>query len=192
MLHVPTLILLTAMLLQIISPTIYERQSRRCYPITARDLQDLAAPKFDQFPAENVANHWVPADINSNPEAATYKTVLRRGTAQPPNFAGCYSVVAWGCGSSCVTFAIVNRKTGRVIFPEQIKNVSGVHLQADDFLAEANTGYWGLRFRRDSRLLVLVGAVNEDERREGALYYVIENDRLKPVFSTAIEKRACG
>jgi hypothetical protein len=90
-----------------------------------------------------------------------------------------------------VTFAIVHRKTGRVIFPERIKSVSGVHLQADGFLADANTGYWGLRFRRDSRLLVLIGAVNEEERREGAFYYVIENDRLKPVFSTGIEKRVC-
>ncbi len=161
MLNVLTPILLTALLLQI-SPTIDDKQSRRCYPITAQDLQDMAAPKFDHFPAENTANRWIPANINSNSKAATYRTLLRRGTTQPPNFAGYYSVVPWGCGSSCVTFAIVNRKTGRVIFPERIKNVSGVHLQADDFLRDANTGYWGLRFRRDSRLLVLIGAVNED------------------------------
>jgi hypothetical protein len=190
MLNVLTPILAAVLLLQI-SPTTDDQQRRGCYPITSQDLQDVAAPRFDQFPAQNTANHWVPAEIASNSEAATYKTVLQRGTAQAPNYAGYYSVVAWGCGTSCVTFAIVNRKTGRVIFPEGIKNVSGVHLETDGFLGDANTGYWGLRFRSDSRLIVLVGAVNEDEKREGAFYYMIENDRLTPVFSTTLEKRAC-
>jgi hypothetical protein len=76
--------------------------------------------------------------------------------------------VGWGCGTSCVSFAIVNRKSGNVIFPDQINNVSGVHLQADDFLPSAKTQFWGLRFRLDSRMLVLVGAINEDENNEGA------------------------
>jgi hypothetical protein len=117
--------------------------------------------------------------------------MLAQGTTGPPNFAGFYSVVAWGCGSSCVSFAIVNRKTGRVIFPDRISNVSGVDLNADDFLPNANTGYWGLRFRLNSRLLVLVGAINEDEKRQGAFYYVMENDHPKPVFSVLVRKRNC-
>ena len=36
---------------------------------------------------------------------------------------------------------------GKVIFPVRVGNISGVHLEADDFGANAETGYWGLRFR---------------------------------------------
>jgi hypothetical protein len=166
-------------------------QGADCYPITAHDLQRADAPKFEQFPAERLVTKAVPANINSSPQARRYRTVLKQGTVEGPNFAGYYTIVAWGCGSSCMTFAIVNRKTGHVIFPEEIISVSGVNLNADDFLANAHTISWGVRFLPDSRLLVLVGEINEDEKQEGAFYYVIENDRLKLVFSTQVKKRAC-
>jgi hypothetical protein len=166
-------------------------QKEDCYPITANDLKRADAPRFKQFPATGLVSKAAPADINGSPQARMYRTVLRRGTSEAPNFAGYYTIVAWGCGSSCMTFAIVNRKTGHVLFPEQISSISGVHLNADDFLADANAISWGLRFRSDSRLLVLVGDINEDDNREGAFYYLIENDHLKPVFSTYIKKRAC-
>jgi hypothetical protein len=172
------------------NPTIVKLHD--CHPITSKDLHNDKAPIFEQFPAQEATGNWVPADKSTNPKAAKYKTELSRATVGAPNFAGFYSVVAWGCGSSCTTFAIVNRKTGRVIFPDPISNISGVHLNADDFLSNANPGNWGLRFQLNSRLLVLVGAINENENREGAFYYVIENDHLKPVFSMRVEKQKCN
>jgi hypothetical protein len=77
------------------------------------------------------------------------------------------------------------------ISPDKIDSVSGVHLAADEFLPNAKTGFWGLRYRLDSRMLVLVGAINEDEKQEGAFYYILENDHVRPIFSLRVEKRRC-
>jgi hypothetical protein len=173
-------------------PATHERHFNGCYPITAGDLKEKSSPEFDQFPAQKEAtNNWVSANIAGNPQARKFRTALKQGTADGPNFAGFFSIVGWGCGSSCVSFAIVNRKSGHVIFPDRINSVSGVHLQADDFLPSAKTQFWGLRFRLESRMLVLVGAINEDEKNEGAFYYIIENDHLRPIFSLKVEKRQC-
>ena len=122
-----------------------------------------------------------------------YRTVLGQGAAKGPNFAGHYTVVAWGCGSSCTSFAIVDSLTGRVIFPQEISGINGTHFgsDSDDFESEAKTGYWGLRFRLDSKLLVLVGAINEDEKKEGASYYLLEDGRLRLLYSVLVNKRNC-
>jgi hypothetical protein len=174
-------------------PSARVRHIDGCYPITADDLNEESAPKFDQFPAQKeVTKDWIPANTAGNPQAQRFRTVLKRGTTTDgPNFAGFYSVVGWGCGTSCVSFAIVNRKSGQVIFPDGIDSVSGGHLDADDFLPNAKTRFWGLRYRLDSRMLMLVGTINEDEKQEGAFYYVLENDHLRPIFSMRIEKRRC-
>ena len=107
-----------------------------------------------------------------------------------PNFAGRYRVVIWGCGTSCVMFAVVNLKSGRVITPPGFGDVSGVFFVADDFLAqgtsEDNSGL--VRYRPTSRLLVVIGDLDEDESREGAFYFVLEKERLRPVYSTRVNK----
>ena len=166
-------------------------QAESCYPITSKELRREKAPKFEDFPARENVTSPASVDLKSHRLARTYRTQLRRGAARGPNFGAYYTVVGWGCGTSCVSFAIVNARTGRVIFPERISNVSGVHLHADDFEPGTNSPYWGLRYRLDSRLLILVGSLNEDEEREGAFYYVMENDRLRPVFSVRVRKRYC-
>src|ERR1035438_1603912 len=39
---------------------------------------------------------------------------MREGAAMGPNFAGHYTIVTWGCGSSCVSAVVVNANTGAV------------------------------------------------------------------------------
>jgi len=43
-----------------------------------------------------------------------YRTRLRDGAKKGPNFAGHFTLVAWGCGSSCQEWAIVDARTGQV------------------------------------------------------------------------------
>jgi hypothetical protein len=112
---------------------------------------------------------------------------MRKG----PNFAGYYRVVVWGCGTSCAEFAVVSLRTGNVIVADGIKNVSGVHFAADEFLPSAETKDAGFRFRRDSRLLVLIGAMNEDESNEGVFYYALLSDRLQLVHKTLAIRATC-
>lgn len=162
--------------------------------VSANDLLDAAAPRFDQY-AVRIPQSTSAArlDLHSNPVARMYRTVLRREVNKGANFAGHYRVAIWGCGSSCAQFAVVNLNTGQVITARGIDNVSGLHLSndADHFLSDADFHGGSFRFRQDSRLLVLLGAINEDDSQEGATYLVLRNEKLMLVHRTAAARSLC-
>jgi Ankyrin repeats (many copies) len=73
------------------------------------------APAFTDFPARRI-HKGAPAkvDLTSNPLAREYRTRLREGARQGPNFAGHYAMVSWGCGTSCQVYALVDSLSGKV------------------------------------------------------------------------------
>lgn len=166
-------------------------KARFCF-ISAADLMDASAPRFDQYSVKS-APPSAPAklDLHSNPTARMYRTVIRHEMSQGANFAGRYRVAIWSCGSSCAQFALVNLSTGKVLTVNGVDSVSGVHLGADDFLPGTNSDAWGFRFKRSSRLLVLVGTINEDDSKEGAFYYVLNREQLGLVHKTAAARSTC-
>src|SRR5690349_17331640 len=162
-----------------------------CMLIHANDLTDPKAPKFSDYPASARGSVARPKlDLASNPIARTYRTRLRNAIAEGSNYAGHYTVALWGCGTSCVMFAVVNLESGRVVTPKSFTTVSGDHLVADDCLCTAGGLSWGLRFARDSTLLVVVGELDEDEDQTGAFDFTRRADQLVPVFKTP-EKKNC-
>jgi hypothetical protein len=166
-------------------PTPFEK----CRFVTKKDLSDPKAPMFESYPLtshEAVSNPKL--DLTSNSIARRYRTVLRLETAEGPNYAGHYRLAIWGCGMSCAMFAVVNLNTGKVITPEGFSTVLGIHIAADDFLPIEGSASWGFRYKRDSTLLAVVGALDEDESREGAYYFVLKGERLRPVHSTVVKK----
>lgn len=84
-------------------------------------------PTFDDFPIEN-RYKGIPAkvDLSSNRYAKKFRTVLREGAREGPNFAGHYTLVEWGCGSSCQSHAIVDAKNGKVFFPHKLLTTAGI------------------------------------------------------------------
>lgn len=128
-----------------------------------------APPSFSLYPAtETLVGRPVPVDVASHPEGRKYRTVLREGTRAAPNFAGRYSLVLWGCGTECQTFAIVDRASGRIV----------------DW---GNSGF-GVEFRVESRLLVVdpIDAANESlASRLGrrTRYYLLEKGSLTELRS---------
>ena len=113
-------------------------------PATAIPPARPAGPRFEDFPAtEEFSGTPAPVDLASQPWASLYRTVLREGAADGPDFAGAYTVVSWGCGTQCQQWAVVDARTGRVHgFPFD----SGL----------------GLDYRLDSRLVV-VNPLQPDE-----------------------------
>jgi len=91
-----------------------------------------------------------------------------------------------------LTFAAVDSLTGKVVFFRGSIS-GGEHFDNDceDFEKDGKTGLWGLRFRLDSKLLVAVGILNEDEERQGAFYYRFENGRFRLLYSVIVNKRDC-
>jgi hypothetical protein len=165
--------------------------TRFCF-ISANDLVDASAPRFEKYPVKP-SPPSSPAKLNlqSNPIAKTYRTVIRQQMREGANFAGHYRVAVWGCGTSCAQFAVVNLNTGRVITTDGIHNVSGVYFAADEFLPNTESEGGGFRFRKDSRLLVLLGAMNEDDSREGVFYYALKDEKLQLLHKTLATRQAC-
>lgn len=106
-------------------------------PVAAVPPERPALPRFEDFPAtESFAGTPARVDLASQPWASLYRTMLREGAAEGPNFAGAYTLVSWGCGTQCQQWAVVDARTGRVHgFPFD----SGL----------------GVDFRPDSRLVVV-------------------------------------
>jgi len=96
----------------------------------------IPAPPFERYAVSpRFLGKPVPVDLTTDKRARRFRTVLRTGAAAGPNFADHYTIVTWGCGSSCQIHAIVDTANGRV------------------YMVPFATAL-GLAFRRDSRLLV--------------------------------------
>jgi hypothetical protein len=135
-------------------------------------------PQFANYPAGTVYRER-PAvvDFSSWPAAEQFRTRIEAGASEGANFAGHYTVVTWGCGTSCQNSAIIDTTTGRIV-------VYGI------------ISSFGLGFRPESRLLITNPAENlpESQRSEmkerngeqyplGSIpavshYYVLEDDAL--------------
>jgi hypothetical protein len=78
----------------------------------ARHAPQLSDFRIDTSPRLKPAPFRVPL----RGEARRFRTVLSAGALTGPNFADSLTVVHWGCGSPCVRFAILDARSGRVVF----------------------------------------------------------------------------
>lgn len=111
-------------------------------------------PRFADYPAARRVRGWA-APVLASREARLYRSTLGAEVANGPNFAGDYTLAAWGCGHNCTSAAIVAARNGRVFFPPQLRRIGTDHVGTWD--GGRALRYRGLRFCRDSRLLALVG-----------------------------------
>ena len=75
-------------------------------------------PKPEDWPAPEPYTMLLrPPDVRP-PDAREFRTVLRAAATRPVDFAAYYTVVTWGCGSNCQVLALIDRRTGRVLFPD--------------------------------------------------------------------------
>ena len=72
-------------------------------------------PRFDSY---RVVDSFagLPAAIRTADSklGKRYRTVLREGAKKGPNFAGHFTLVSWGCGSSCQMWGVIDARTGQV------------------------------------------------------------------------------
>jgi len=140
--------------------------------------QKESLPRFGQYPASVEKATVRSIDFKRHPEARTFRTRLSEGLASGVNFAGHYVVVGWGCGTGCISGAIIDARTGNVFWPEQFSDI-GVWYGKDEY-AEEPVGY-----RKNSRLFVIVGVPGSKEgqpdKPSGEYYYEWANDRLRQI-----------
>ncbi len=72
--------------------------------------------RFQDFPGEPAFTGTpAPVDFSTKPEARTFVSRITEGAKTGPNFNGHYTVIEWGCGTSCQTHAIVDASTGAIV-----------------------------------------------------------------------------
>jgi ankyrin repeat protein len=105
-------------------------------------------PRFEDFTVGEVyQGPHAPVDLSSNPEAQTYWTRLREGAKKPPNFAGHYVMVQWGCGTECAVYMMVDVKNGSVFYAPQALMGGAFRPNSSLFIAaDANDAFSVSRF----------------------------------------------
>ncbi|MFL6336616.1 MAG: hypothetical protein ACJ754_25215 [Pyrinomonadaceae bacterium] len=138
-------------------------------------------PRSEDYPvskSERYKGKTAPV-VLGNRRARLYRTVLREGAKNGPNFAGHYTIVTWGAGLATFSMAVVDARTGRVYFPpfEEV----GASSYGLPFLDKGDNPAW----RIDSKLFAFVGMPDWDESKgEGLYLYTFERGRFRLVRFT--------
>jgi hypothetical protein len=121
------------------------------------------APKPADFAVTEVFKGTPAAPKLTTPGQKTFKTEIRRWAARGPNFAGSFTLAAWGCGAGCIQIAVVDEKTGNVY-----EGPFGA-LPKSTLCLEGTPENIGIGFQKDSALLVIKGC--PDFKDCGVYYY---------------------
>jgi hypothetical protein len=140
------------------------------------DAQPVPAPATALKPAAPLVTHG---------RARLYRTRLREGAKQAPNFAGHYTIIEIGCGAATRCPAILDAQTGQVFFPPELNSAEALLVDIGD------VGLETLNYRLDSRVLVVAGTANENLGKDGLYYYVWRDDRLT-LFRFLPTAEICG
>ncbi len=121
-----------------------------------------ASPRFEDFPAKEYTGKIAQARL-TDAQSRKYAHVLRAGVQGAPNFAGHYFLVTWGCGASCIMGAAIDARTGKITWLPFTVCCWGLQISEP------------LEFRRNSKLLVTHGALNETGQSSDIHYHLLEH-----------------
>lgn len=95
---------------------------------------------FSDYPVEVSSQRLQRVDLESHPDAASFKTRFLALEGREANFAGHYLLLYWGCGTSCQQFSIVDVETGQVFMDENWSTSKGVCFRPDSALLITDPG----------------------------------------------------
>lgn len=153
--------------------------------------QQGKTPSFSAYPAKVERKSAKAIDFRNSPGASTFRTRLREALKGQVNFAGRYILTGWGCGTGCSYSAIIDAKTGRVWFPDQLAGVSVWYGTGSEDFPETYT------YRKNSRLLIIKGTPGpmedgDSEQKQGTYYYEWRANRLRLIKFVPDESRSNG
>jgi hypothetical protein len=107
--------------------------------------------QFSMFKVPVYKGKLAAPNFKTDPAALMYRTNIKEQCkSQGINFSGHFTVVEWGCGTECENIAIVDRINGEIYY-------STIPYGADE-------GYYGTKYRADSKLIILNSFNLEDHK----------------------------
>lgn len=138
-----------------------------------------AVPRFEDFPAGAVFNGKPAPPRLVQARDRAFRTRIREGAASGPNFAGHFTIVEWGCGSACVSIAVLDAKDGAIIHPVPFEILGwGMQMRYEDKYSPLQDRFRPLSYRTDSRLLTVRGCP-EDENCASYFYELTPDAKFK-------------
>jgi hypothetical protein len=136
-------------------------------------------PRFGSYPAVVEKPRVQAIDFRRSPEARSFRTRLTGSLRGGVNFAGHYIVAGWGCGTGCISGAIIDARDGRVYWPEQFHSLATGTTPDGGYVDEP------VRYQRNSRLLIITGvpgqaSENGPDKPQGPYDYEWRN-RLRQI-----------
>jgi hypothetical protein len=127
-------------------------------------------PTFDEFDTAEAFNGPAAFPQIRSLAQKKFEAQIRRQSTLPANFAGHYKIAAWGCGSSCVSIAVINLKTGEVHDgPFSTLGYGSAYT--------CEGGFEELEYKASSRMLVARGC--PEDRNCGTCYFEWNGNRFE-------------
>ncbi len=129
---------------------------------------------FKNYPVQEIYKGKPAPAKPAGGRAGKFRTRIKLGAKEGPNFAGHYTVVLWGCGSDCSGVAIVDAKTGEVFIDPELWTIT----------TKVSQDTPKIQFRINSSLLIVEGyrgfrSKPTEPWATGKWYYNWEDKHLK-------------
>lgn len=136
--------------------------------------------EFDLFPAALFEGPFKAVTLATSQEK-NYRTRIRAASLGSVNFGGEYVFTGWGCGTSCLMFVAVSKRTGKAFF------LPGHLIRGEPENPEREVNY-----RRRSTLLTIVGTLGDEEESIGfgRHYFQITPSGFKRIRSVPLSKKS--
>lgn len=152
-----------------------------CYLDKNNSMVWNSAPTFDKYKTPNIyRGKMSKPNVNSSADARMYRTRLRESIKNAPNFAGKYTIAAWGCGAMCAQIAVIDAVNGQVFFSKNLKFVVAGSASNDRF-----------SFKQDSNLLIAAGRINDSSDLSLA-YYIWDDIEFNLVAQHVFNESDCS
>jgi hypothetical protein len=130
-------------------------------------FEDYAIQDEDAFQGQPAKPHIVKKNHRA------FRTAILDAAEKGPNFAGRYAIAQWGCGSGCLSMALVDEATGKV-FSGPFET-----LTTPTVSGENAHEFQGLVFQLNSRLFIADGC--QEDKTCATYYYEWKNDKFEIV-----------
>jgi hypothetical protein len=140
-----------------------------CWMFALFSAAGAGVPRFEEYRTQDMLKGPAALPVVSSPYQKTFKTRIAEEARLGVNFAGHFRIAEWGCGSSCVSIAVVNLQTGTV-YDGPFKLLGyGTRRRYEG-------GEDELEYRVDSRLMVARGCPGD--RDCGTYYFEWKGNRF--------------
>src|SRR5215471_6911424 len=124
-------------------------------------------PRFEDYRATEIYKGKPAAPVLRTRDDRLFRTRIREGAAEGPNFAGHLTVAEWGCGAGCVSIAVIDARNGTIHRAPFSVLGAGTVRYADGAI-DTDLSFNPVEYKLASRMLQVRGC---PEEKDCASYY---------------------